>query len=110
MFARPRRMPSSLGRLVLGLAVLGAGSVAQAYFLDPDRNVAVRLRAYSQIAVAAESSREEPPSFSPGDLFSQRNFYNPELDANLTNYTGWTRRVPGLSLLTPDEFKFHFAW
>ena len=48
--------------------------------------------------------------FSPGDLFSQRNFYNPEFDANLTNYVGWTRKAPGFSLIAPDEFKFHFAW
>ena len=103
-------MPSSFGRLMLGLAVLGTGSVAQAYFLDSTRNFDVRLRAYSQLAVAAESTREEPPTISPGDLLSHRNFYNPEFDAKLTDYVGWTRGVPGLSLFSPDEFKFHFAW
>src|SRR3989475_3995878 len=103
-------MPSSLGRLVLGLVVLVAGSAAHAYYLDPSRNFGVRLRAYSQVAIAAESSREAPPDFSPGDLFSHRNFYNPEFDANLTDYVGWTRRVGGFSLIAPDEFKFHFAW
>jgi len=103
-------MPSSLGRLVLGLAVLGAGSAAHAYYLDQSRNFDVRLRTYSQVAIATESSRESPPTFSPGDLFSQRNFYNPEFDANLTNYVGWTRNAPGFSLIAPDEFKFHSAW
>src|SRR2546422_787640 len=103
-------MRSSLGRLVLGLAVLGAGSAAHAYYLDQSRNFDVRLRTYSQGAIATESSRESPPTFSPGDLFSQRNFYNPEFDANLTDYVGWTRRVGGFSLIAPDEFKFHFAW
>ncbi|TMA50180.1 MAG: hypothetical protein E6J81_01295 [Deltaproteobacteria bacterium] len=103
-------MRSSLGRLVLGLAVLGAGSAAHAYYLDQSRNFDVRLRTYSQVAIATESSRESPPTFSPGDLFSQRNFYNPEFDANLTNYVGWTRKAPGFSLIAPDEFKFHFGW
>src|SRR5262249_19302718 len=103
-------MPSSFGRLVLGLAVLGTGSIAQAYFLDSTRNFDVRLRAYSQIAVAAQSSREEPPTFNAFDLFSHRNFYNPEFDAKLTDYVGWMRGVRGLSVLTPDDFKFHFAW
>ena len=103
-------MPSSFGRLVVGVAVLGTGSVAQAYFLDSTRNFDVRLRAYSQIAVATESSRESPPSFGAGDFFSHRNFYNPEFDAKLTDYVQWTRGVQGLSLLTPEDFKFHFAW
>ena len=103
-------MPSSFGRLVVGVAVLGTGSVARAYFLDSTRNFDVRLRAYSQIAVATESSRESPPSFGAGDFFSHRNFYNPEFDAKLTDYVQWTRGVQGLSLLTPEDFKFHFAW
>src|SRR2546425_8548615 len=43
-------------------------------------------------------------------LAQHRNFYNPEFDARLTKYMRWTDNVPGLSLLSPDEFKFHFAW
>src|SRR6185369_14085270 len=48
--------------------------------------------------------------FNAGDLGLQRNFYNPEFDAKLTDYLAWTRDAPGLSLFTPDEFKFRFAW
>src|SRR3989441_1079799 len=43
-------------------------------------------------------------------LAQHRNFYNPEFDARLTKYMRWTDNVPGLSLLSPDEFKFRFAW
>ncbi len=98
-------------RLTLGLVVLlGAGSTAHAYFLDHDRNFDVRLRAYSQATIAAEDSREKPPDISAGDVVSQRNFYNPEFDANLTKYVRWMGGTPGLSLLGPEEFKFRFAW
>src|SRR5712691_7089956 len=97
--------------LGIGLAtVLWIESPAHAYFLDKGGNFDVRARIYSQVAVAAESARETPPDFSPGDLFSQRNFYNPEFDAKLTDYVGWTRNVPGFSLFAPDELKFRFAW
>lgn len=39
-------------------------------------------------------------SYHVGDLAQHRNFYNPEFDAKLTDFTG------GLA----DDFKFHFAW
>src|SRR5215472_15658399 len=42
-----------------------------------------------------------PPHYSAGDLGQQRNFYNPEFDANLTDFMGWAKA---------DEFKFRFAW
>jgi hypothetical protein len=42
-----------------------------------------------------------PPSYSAGDLAQERNFYNPELDANLTDFMQWA---------AADEFKFRFAW
>ena len=102
---------SRRGRGALSLLLaLGVTAPAQAYFLDEGNHFDLRTRIYSQIAVAAESARETPPTFSPGDLLSHRNFYNPEFDAKLTDYVEWTRGVPGLSLLTPDDFKFHFAW
>jgi hypothetical protein len=116
-------------RLTLGLAaLLWAESPTHAYFLDKGRNFDVRLRAYSQLAIMTDSSETDwpgngpPPScivngkespkcrYSAGDLASHRNFYNPELDAKLTDYVGWMRGVPGLSVVTPDEFKFRFAW
>jgi hypothetical protein len=42
-----------------------------------------------------------PPSYSTGDLGQERNFYNPEFDANLTDFMKWSGA---------DEFKFRFAW
>jgi hypothetical protein len=99
------------GWLMLGLAVvLGAGSSAQAYFLDASRNFDVRMRAYSQLGILTDSSSFEGPTYSAGDLAQHRNFYNPEFDAKLTDYTTWTHNVGGLSLLSPDDLKFRFAW
>ena len=60
--------------------------------------------------MSAEKSRDVNPQFDPGDIFGQRNFYNPEFDARLTDYMGWMQNVPGLSLISPDDFKFRFAW
>jgi hypothetical protein len=118
------------GWLSLGL-VLGVGTFADAYFLDKGRNFDVRLRAYAQVTILAEDGREadactvdDPTSANPndkihldsclqhktGDLASQRNFYNPEFDAKLTDYVRWMGNVPGLSLINPEEFKFRFAW
>src|SRR5262245_14702511 len=42
-----------------------------------------------------------PPSYHAGDLGQHRNFYNPEFDANLSDFMRWTYA---------DEFKFRFAW
>src|SRR5213593_1250573 len=107
--------------VVFGL-VLGAASSVHAYFLDETRNFEIRLRAYAGVAIATESSREGPrdpatgkelaksPDIKPGDILSQRNFYNPEFDANLSDYAHRLRDVPVLSLLTPDDFNFRFAW
>jgi len=101
------------------LLVLGAGERSQAYFLDKDGNFDVRLRAYSQLGILTEdSSRDrvpgvansQDPKYSAGDLAQHRNFYNPEFDAKLTDYLGWSQRVAGLSLVAPDELKFRFAW
>ena len=97
--------------LVLGLAVLGAGSTAQAYFLDKGRNFDIRARVYSQLGIMMDDAeKDQPTRYSFGDLAQHRNFYNPEFDARLTDYMHWTDNVPGLSLLSPDEFKFRFAW
>src|SRR2546428_2804396 len=115
-------------RLMLGLAaVLWVESPTYGYFLDKGRNFDVRLRAYSQLGIMTDSSETDWPGngpnacvvngnesnkckYSAGDLASHRNFYNPELDAKLTDYTHWMNQVPGLSLVAPDEFKFRFAW
>ena len=102
-------MRTRAGWLALGL-ILAAGTNAQAYFLDKGRNFDVRLRAYSQLGILTDSSSFEGPKYEAGDLAQHRNFYNPEFDAKLTDYTAWSRNVPGLSVLAPDDFKFRFAW
>src|SRR5262249_51833058 len=83
-----------------------------------DRRLAVRLRAYSQLGVMMEDSEpswsynysqlpdgtivksKAAKGYHVGDLAQERNFYNPEFDAKLTDFTG------GLA----DDFRFHFAW
>src|ERR1051325_6033628 len=126
-------MRTSAGWLTLGLGLaLWAASPAQAYFLDKGRNFDVRLRSYSQLGIMTDSSETDWPGngleagtkspsclengkrstkcrYSAGDLAQHRNFYNPEFDANLTSYTQWMSGA-GLSLVSPDEFKFRFAW
>jgi hypothetical protein len=105
------------------LACWLAATSAQAYFLDPQRRFDVRLRAYSQWSVLTESSDREvfrgnarnpaappPPRYSAGDLAQIRNFYNPEFDANLTDFTKWMDGFEGLRVLRPEDFKFRFAW
>jgi len=121
-------MRTVAGWLVLGATVvLCAGTPSHAYFLDQGRNFDVRLRAYSQLGIMTESAGIDWPgngnntcvvngkqstkcSYSAVDLAQHRNFYNPEFDANLSSYTRWTNEVPGLSLVSPEEFKFRFAW
>jgi hypothetical protein len=119
------------GWLALGVAaVLGCGATSEAYYLDSGRNFDVRLRAYSQLGIMTQDSatagcvpvkllngtvlpidpRTCPPPYSAGDLGQNRNFYNPELDAKLTDYTGGLAEVPGLKYIAPEELKFRFAW
>ena len=99
-------------------------SSAQAYFLDKERRFDFRLRAYTQWSVMAESSDREtcnpktdptatgcfrPPEYSAGDLAQIRNFYNPEFDAKLTDFTEWMDDSL-LSFIKPEDFRFRFAW
>src|SRR5207249_6130309 len=57
-----------------------------------------------------DAEKDQPTRYKIGDLAQHRNFYNPEFDARLTDYLHWTDNVPGFSLLSPDDFKFRFAW
>ena len=115
--------------LVVGLLVTIA-STSSAYYLDADRRFSVRLRAYSQLGILTEDSETPsrsdiaralrfvpanaprsqkqaqiaaitPPDYDAFNLGQHRNFYNPEFDANLSDFMRWT----GAS-----EFKFRFAW
>ena len=98
------------GWLVLGL-VLGVASSAQAYFLGGNRNFDLRARVYSQLGIMMDDAeKDQPTRYKIGDLAQHRNFYYPEFDAKLTDYTPWMHEVPGLSLISPDDFKFRFAW
>src|SRR5438445_707571 len=117
-------MRTSARWLTLGLLV---ASPSHAYFLDQGRRFDLRFRAYSQLGIMTDSSEKDWPGngpntcvvngkesskcrYSAGDLGQHRNFYYPEFDAKLTDYTPWMHEVPGLSLLTPDDFRFRFAW
>jgi hypothetical protein len=128
-------MRTGVGWLVLGLAVLGSEAISEAYYLDPGRNFDVRARAYSQLGILTEYSarqgcvpvytsndgkrggllfnndpRKCPPFYAAGITGQERNFYNPEFDAKLTDYMRWSHDVDGLSWIAPDELKFRFAW
>ncbi|HYV57517.1 MAG TPA: DUF1302 family protein, partial [Candidatus Nitrosopolaris sp.] len=112
----------------LGLATLLRADPARAYFLDKDGNFDVRGRVYNQVAILTENAAEQEncrvtdPStgkivvtpaclqFASGDIAQERTFWNPELDAKLTPYMGWMNGVSGLSLISPDDLKFRFAW
>src|SRR5262245_4177139 len=103
----------------LALALVFAATGVEGYSLDAAGNFDVRLRAYTQLGILTESSstasvpgiaRSEDPAYGAGDLAQHRNFYNPELDAKLTDYVRWSAGVPALSLIAPDELKLRFAW
>jgi len=124
-------MRMQAGSIVLGLlAVLCFSGSSSAYFLDDARRFDVRVKAYSQLSVMTQDSNTvtaeqrafalsflpsnatplqkraavaaiTPPTYSLGDLAQHRNFYNPEFDANLTDFMQWAKA---------DQFKFRFAW
>jgi hypothetical protein len=110
--------------------VLAASGTAFAYYLDEEHRFDFRVRAYSQLSVLTEDSETPsraavaqalsfvptnaplaqkraqiasitPPKYDAGELAQHRNFYNPEFDANLTDFMQWAGA---------DSFKFRFAW
>ena len=112
------------------LAIIAIAGPAWGYYLDDARRFDIRVRAYSQLGIMAESAGKPsnddvqralsfvpanapasqkraavlaitPPPFEAGDLAQHRNFYNPEFDANLTDFMRWAGAT---------EFKFRFAW
>ena len=123
------------GWLALGVAaVLGCEATSEAFYLDSDRNFDVRVRAYSQLGIMTAGLGADAPAASPVQAAIERhgcsasdprtlpaastapaisaqnrNFYNPEFDAKLTDYTRARRRARR-QWIAPDEFKFRFAW
>src|SRR4029450_1160478 len=67
-------------------------------------------RAADGSVLFADDPRPCPPEYEAGDLGQNRNFYNPEFDAKLTDYVKWSRDVRWLSWVAPDDLKFRFAW
>jgi hypothetical protein len=102
-------MKTAGGRRVVAVIVLvcGLARSAAAIYLDEEQNVSLRARIYSQGSVrlpnsvfTGKSSQEDTvPAEKAGQVVSHRNFYNPELEAKLTKWTG------GLA----DDFSFRLA-
>lgn len=116
-------MVRTLGRWVGSLTALTCGAVlvwsagAQAIYLDPDQNITLRARIYSQMGIRAENSddadapvarRDTVPTAKVGQIIQHRNFYNPELDAKLTPYVSWMKGS-AFDWLAPDDLRFRVA-
>jgi hypothetical protein len=90
------------------VVVVGA-PCARALYLDEAQNISFRARIYTQAGIRIEnSSTDTIPSAAEGQLIQHRNFYNPELDAQLTPYLGFLRGG-ALDWLAPDDFRFRLA-
>src|SRR5262249_4529357 len=76
-------------------------ATAASYVAKPPANATPAQRAAYRQQVNAAVGAITPPTYELGDLAQQRNFYNPEFDANLTDFMQWAHA---------DEFKFRFAW
>ena len=108
----------TIGRLGLAMAgtMLLQVATAQAIYLDKDQKISLRGRIYSQFSIRTEDSpstenvfTQPNPEFKAGQLVQNRFFYNPELDAELTDYTKFLREIDGLRWLAPDDFGFRVA-
>jgi hypothetical protein len=105
-----------VGRLAGVACVLLAAGNAHGLFLDDDQNINLRARIYSQFGIRTEDTSisensdlvPNPPAAKAGQLVTNRNFFNPELDAKLTAYTNWMRGS-FLDWLAPDDFRFRVA-
>lgn len=82
--AAPGRVAAALALLV---ACLAAASPARALYFDDDRNFSFRLRAYAQGSMATQGAMvQTDPGKGVGQIVSQRNYANPELDGKLNPY------------------------
>lgn len=102
---RRRRLVASLAFA----AVLGGAQAAGGLPLGTE-NLNLRARAYMEGAVRLNDSQSgTTPRTFRGQLVEQRNFLNPELDANLTPYTGPSLRGTFLDWLAPDDLRLRVA-
>src|SRR5262249_1075777 len=77
---------SMLGVATLALLVFADGP-ARAFYLDDDRDVSVRMRAYVQGSMATQAYEgKSDPGIGVGQIVQQRNFFNPEIDIKATPY------------------------
>jgi hypothetical protein len=93
------RAYSQLGILTQDSDLAGCpteGQLADVYAQLPGR--ANRTARLTQLGKLLENCA---PRHRAGDLAQHRNFYNPEFDANLTDFMKWSGA---------DRFKFRFAW
>jgi hypothetical protein len=85
---------------VAATIVVGWCAPARAFFLDANRDFDFRARAYTEAAVAAESSEPQTkPARSPFQLIEDKYYFNPEFDARLTRYQPFSL----------DDFSFRLA-
>lgn len=98
------------GCLAVAVAVwLASPCRVHAVYLDDAQNISLRARIYSQAAIRTNDSQlDTVPSAKRGQLVQHRNFYNPELDAKLTDYVSFLKGGP-LDFLAPDELAVRIA-
>ncbi len=81
----PRSQWVLLGALLVASMTRQAGAV----YLDEGQNISLRARVYSQASIRVEDSKTDTiPTTKAGQLVSNRNFYNPELEAKLLPMLG----------------------
>jgi hypothetical protein len=92
-----------------GGVVLLLSTGARGIYLDDEQNITLRARIYSQFSVRSEDSQvfTFPDTFT-GQLVSNRNFFNPEVDAKLTSYMNWMNGS-WADFMSPDDFRFRIA-
>jgi hypothetical protein len=106
---RLRRTCGGRWPAVLVLLTYGLAHPALGIYLDEHQNWSLRARVYSQGSIRTNDSQgnTEPPTQS-GQLVQNRNFYNPELDAKLTDYMSPLKGT-FLDWLVPDELRGRVA-
>jgi uncharacterized protein DUF1302 len=96
-------------QIVTLLLMAVATRPARAIYIDEQQNWSLRARVYSQFSVRAQDSTGDTlPETKSGQLVQNRNFFNPELDAKLTDYLNFMKDG-SLNWLVPDELRGRVA-